>query len=222
VNNHHLINEGDQEAAIGAFLLAHEGHTEHVEIQRGTWSVYCYCAACGDLHTYEVDNEARERAIGLPAWQEEEHKKPPVQLLQTTDVAQHHQPATIAILGSNTVGRSTLCVLLEGSGYDTTLLDGSPTGVVDGLLEGAHLLLITPRVDEGVREAFLSAVGKSTSQVGDMPVIELSTALEENLPEREGILRVPWPCERKVLVERIEAALVDGSAASRASTADTA
>jgi hypothetical protein len=221
VHNHHLINEGDQEAAIGAFLLAHEGHTEHVEIQRGTWSVYCYCAACGDLHTYEVDNEARERASGLPAWQEEEHKKPPLQLLETAE-AQHHQPATIAILGSNTVVGRTLCVLLEGSGYDTTLLDGSPTGVVDGLLEGAHLLLITPRVDEGVREAFLSAVGKSTSQVGDMPVIELSTALEENLPEGEGILRVPWPCERKVLVELIEAALHDGSTASRVYTEDRA
>jgi hypothetical protein len=221
VNNHHLINEGDQEAAIGAFLLAHEGHTEHVEVQRGEWSIYCYCAACGDLHTYEVDNEARERAIGLPAWQEEEHKKPPVQLLQTTEAAQHHQPATIAILGSDTDGR-TLCVLLEGSGYDTILLDGSPPGVVDELLKGAHLLLITPRVDEGSREASLGAMGKNTPQVRDMPVMALSTAPEENLPEKEGVISVPWPCERKVLVERIEAALLDAPAASRASTGDRA
>jgi hypothetical protein len=44
VNNHHLIEEGDQEAAVGAFLLAHEGHTQDVEVQRGTWSIYCRCA----------------------------------------------------------------------------------------------------------------------------------------------------------------------------------
>jgi hypothetical protein len=75
VNNHHMIKEGDQEAAIGAFLLAHEGHTQDVEVQRGAWSIYCRCARCDDIHTYEVDNEARERAIGLPMWQEEEERK---------------------------------------------------------------------------------------------------------------------------------------------------
>jgi hypothetical protein len=75
VNDHHMIQEGDQEAVIDAFLQAHEGHTQDVEIQRGRWSVYCYCTRCKDLHTYEVDNEARERAIGLSAWQEEEAKK---------------------------------------------------------------------------------------------------------------------------------------------------
>jgi hypothetical protein len=108
-------------------------------------------------------------------------------------------------------------VLLEGSGYQTTLLDSYPTGIVDELLEGAHLLLLTPRVDEGVREAFLGAMGKSTPQKGEMPVIALSTitAIEENLPE-EGVQSVPWPCETKVLVERIEAALLDVQAASSA------
>ena len=215
-----MIEEGAQEAAIGAFLLAHEGHTQDVEIERGTWSIYCHCARCGDLHTYEVDNEARERAIGLASLQEEEYKKPPVQLLQRAQ-AQHHQPTTIAILGSDTVG-STLCVLLEGSGYETILLDGSPPGVVEELLKGAHLLLLTPRVDEGVREASLSAMGKNTPHVGDMPVIALHTALEEDLPEKEGVISVPWPCETKILVERIEAALLDALAASRASTGDRA
>ncbi len=72
VKDHHMIEEGDQEAAIGAFLLAHEGHTQDVEIQRGTWSIYCRCTRCDDVHTFEVDNEARERAIGLPPWQEED------------------------------------------------------------------------------------------------------------------------------------------------------
>jgi hypothetical protein len=105
-------------------------------------------------------------------------------------------------------------VLLEGSGYQTTLLDSYPTGVVDELLDGAHLLLLTPRVDEGVRQAFVGAMGKSTPQKADMPVIALSTAVEEDLPEKEGVISVPWPCETKVLVDRIEAALLDLPASS--------
>jgi hypothetical protein len=130
----------------------------------------------------------------------------------------HDQPTTtIAILGADTVVGSALCALLEGSGYRTRPLDAYPSGVVDELLDGAHLLLLTPRVDEGVREAFLGAMGKTTPQVGEMPVISLSTttATEENRPE-ERVIRVPWPCETKVLVERIEAALLDAPAPSTA------
>jgi hypothetical protein len=109
-------------------------------------------------------------------------------------------------------------VLLEGSGYKTTLLDAYPTGIVDELLDGAHLLLLTPRVDQGVREAFLGAMGKSTLQKGDMPVIALTTAIEEDLPQKEGVISVPWPCETKVLVDHIEAALLDVPPASTSPT----
>ena len=135
----------------------------------------------------------------------------------------HHQPPTIAILGADTVVGRALCALLEDSGYKTRPLDAHPTGVVDELLEGANLLLLAPRVDEGVREAFVGAMGKSTPQKAEMPVIALHTALEEDLPEKEGVISVPWPCETKVLVERIEAALLDVPAASSAPTtqADT-
>ena len=130
----------------------------------------------------------------------------------------HPQPTTIAILGCDTVVGRSLSVLLEGSGYETTLLDAYPTGVVDELLEGAHLLILTPRVDEGVREAFLGAMGKSTPQKADMPVIALHTATEEELPEKEGVISVPWPCETKDLVQRIEAALLDAPASSAPTT----
>jgi len=115
------------------------------------------------------------------------------------------------------VGRS-ISVLLEGSGYQIPLLDSHPTGVVDELLEGADLLLLTPRVDQGVREAFLGAMGKRVPQKADMPVIALHTALEEDLPEQEGVISVPWPCETKVLVDRIEAVLHYVPPASRAPT----
>ena len=118
------------------------------------------------------------------------------------------RPATtIAILGADTVVGSALCALLEDSGYSTTPIDSYPTGVVDELLEGADLLLLAPRLDEGAREAFLGAMGKSAPQTVDMPVIALTTTLEEGLPEKEGVLRVPWPCETRVLVQRIETAL---------------
>jgi hypothetical protein len=135
-------------------------------------------------------------------------------------VQQHRQPTTIAILGCDTVVGRSLSLLLESHGYNTVLLDSYPTGIVDELLNGAHLLILTPRVDQGVREAFLGAMGKSTPQNADMPVIALSTttATEENLPEKEGVMSVPWPCETKVLVERIEAALLDAPAASTSPT----
>ena len=130
----------------------------------------------------------------------------------------HPQPTTIAILGCDTVVGRSLSVLLEGSGYKTTLLDSYPTGIVDELLDGADLLLLTPRVDQGVREAFLGAMGKRVPQKGDMPVISLTTAIEEDLPEKEGVISVPWPCEIEKLVERIEAALLGVPPASSTST----
>jgi hypothetical protein len=133
-------------------------------------------------------------------------------------VEHHPQPPTIAILGSDTVVGRTLSLLLEGHGYQTTLLGSYPTGVVDELLEDAHLLLLTPRVDEGVREAFLGAMGKSTPHKAAMPVIALSTDTEEDLPEKEGVIRVPWPCETKVLVDHIEATRLDLPAASTSTT----
>ena len=114
---------------------------------------------------------------------------------------------TIAILGADTVVGSALGALLGGHGYRIAPIDTHPTGVVDELLEGADLLLLAPRLDEGAREAFLGAMGKSAPQRADMPVIALTTTLEEGLPEKEGVLRVPWPCETKALVQRIEAAL---------------
>jgi hypothetical protein len=119
----------------------------------------------------------------------------------------HPQSPTIAILGADTVVGRALCALLEDSGYKTRPLDAHPTGVVDELLEGANLLLLAPRVDEGVREAFVGAMGKSTPQRSSIPVIALHTAVEEDLPEKEGVISVPWPCETKVLVDHIEAAL---------------
>lgn len=127
----------------------------------------------------------------------------------------NHQPTTIAILGADTVVGRALGALLENSGYGTTPLDAYPTGVVDELLGSADLLLLVPRLDEGVRESFLGAMGRSTPQNEGMPVISLSTtATQEGLPEN-GVLSVPWPCTVEDLVGRIEAALVVPASSDR-------
>jgi hypothetical protein len=134
-------------------------------------------------------------------------------------VEHHPKPTTIAILGCDTVVGRSISVLLEGSGYNTVLLDSHPTGIVDELLDGAHLLLLTPRVDQGVRKAFLGAMGKSTPQKRDMPVIALSTTtVTEEAQLEKGVIRVPWPTETKGLVDHIEAALIDVPAASTSPT----
>jgi hypothetical protein len=133
-------------------------------------------------------------------------------------VEHHPQPTTIAILGCDTVVGRSLCALLESHGFNTVLIDAYPTGIVDELLEGAHLLILTPRVDEGVREAFLGAMGKRIPQMADIPVIALSTNTEEDLPEKEGVQSVPWPCETKVLVDHIEATRLDAPTLSTTST----
>ena len=133
----------------------------------------------------------------------------------------HEQPTTtIAILGSDTVVGRALCLLLEGSGYGTIPINAYTIGVADELLEGADLLLLAPRLDRGVGEAFLGAMGKRTPQRADMPVIALTTAVQESLQD-EGVQSVPWPCETKILVERIEAALLDAQAASTTSNNPT-
>src|SRR5829696_7564262 len=118
-----------------------------------------------------------------------------------------HSVTRVAVLGADTVVGSALCALLGGCGYGINPLDARPIGVVDELLDGADLLLLAPRLNEDAREAFLGAMGKSAPQRADMPVIALSTTLEEGLPEKEGVIRMPWPCETRVLVERIESIL---------------
>ena len=134
-----------------------------------------------------------------------------------------HHLATIAILGADTVVGSAICALLEAHGYRTAPIDAYPTGIADELLEGADLLLLAPRLEEDVREAFLGAMGKNNNPRGaDLPVIALSTAVEEGLPEKEGVLRVPWPCETRALVERIEVVLLDTPEASAAPTTQEA
>jgi hypothetical protein len=146
-----------------------------------------------------------------------QRKVPGVLSLGATEVQRPNQLTTIAILGADTVVGSALCALLEGHGYRIAPIDAHPTGIVDELLEGADLLLLAPRLDEGARGAFLGAVGKSDPLQARTPVIALSTGLED-APADERVESVPWPCETRVLAERIEAALLEAPEASAAPT----
>ena len=73
-------------------------------------------------------------------------------------------PTTIAVLGADTVVGRALCARLDNFGYGTIAIDAYPTGVVDELLEGAELLLIVPRLDTGVSNAFLGSMGRIEPQ----------------------------------------------------------
>jgi hypothetical protein len=104
----------------------------------------------------------------------------------------HHQqhPATIAILGSSTLGEHVLALLLEDEGYAARLIKAPPTaattvllpegegGSVEELLEGVDVVLLwpapTPRDD--AREAFVGAM-RSACAKAKIPVIAVSPSM---------------------------------------------
>jgi hypothetical protein len=115
-------------------------------------------------------------------------------------------PTTIAILSANTVVDRALSLLLGGFGYSIRVLKTYPSGVVDELLDGVDALLLAPGLDDGIREAFVGAMGKRHPQKAHMPVIELSPSMKEALPA-ERVLSVPWPNAIEEVVGQVEAAL---------------
>ncbi|HSL01224.1 MAG TPA: hypothetical protein VK869_12885 [Rubrobacteraceae bacterium] len=113
------------------------------------------------------------------------------------------QKTTIALLGANTVAGHALSLLLQGVGYETKILEGSPPGMFGDPLEGADLLLISPGFVKERRDECLAALGGAH---GRMPVLELSSAIKEGLLEG-GVETVPWPTNIDALAHEIEAAL---------------
>ena len=95
----------------------------------------------------------------------------------------HHLTTTVAILGSDTVVGRALCALLEGHGYQITLLDSYPTRIVDELRDGVDVLVLTPGQRDGVREGHLEAM-RSALNMAAIPVLSLSAALKLALLDR--------------------------------------
>jgi hypothetical protein len=118
-------------------------------------------------------------------------------------VPHHHRPTTIAILGADTVVENALSLLLGGAGYDTRVLEepSAPAANAEEQLAGVDLLLLTPSLREEDEEGFLRAIAAA-----GVPVLTLSTAPQDELNDRAGM--VPWPTPLEDLERAIEAALV--------------
>ncbi len=115
----------------------------------------------------------------------------------------HHRPTTIAILGADTVVENALALLLGGAGYDTKVLEDTSASVANAeeQLVDVDLLLLTPSLREETQEGFLRAI-EATAGV---PVLTLSTAPQDELNDRTGM--VPWPTPLENLRLAIEDAL---------------
>jgi ABC-type antimicrobial peptide transport system permease subunit len=120
---------------------------------------------------------------------------------------QHHQPTTVvAILGADTLGEDILARLLREEGYATRLIVAPhPTGLVDELLEGVDVVLLSPGLKDSVREAFLEAM-RSTPNTAVMPVLTLPAALKLALLD-ELSASASWRSLFEELVGQIGAAL---------------
>jgi hypothetical protein len=125
---------------------------------------------------------------------------------------QHHQSTTVvAILGTRTLSEDILARLLEHEGYSIRHLEAPPTNPVDDLLDGVDILLFTPELTDGVREAFLNAM-RSTQESAAIPVLPFSSALKMALLD-ELSAGAPWRRHFEELLGHIGAAL-QGAAAS--------
>lgn len=51
-----IISEDESFGASAAFVLAHPGCGDAVQIDRGEWSLVCWCECCKDLRTYQVSD----------------------------------------------------------------------------------------------------------------------------------------------------------------------
>jgi hypothetical protein len=128
---------------------------------------------------------------------------------------QHHQPTTIAILGADTLGEDILARLLREEGYATRLIVAPhPTGLVDELLEGVDVVLLSPGLKDSVREAFLEAM-RSTQETAAMPVLTLPAALRLALLD-ELSASASWRSLFEELVGQIGAALARTATSARA------
>ena len=118
---------------------------------------------------------------------------------------QRQEPTTIAILGGNTIVGSALALLLGGVGYDAKTLEESPTGAPEDVLDGVDLLLVSPGLSDGPREAFLGAM-RGSPKTAKIPVLTLfSAVMGEGLDD--GSAPAAWPNKIENLAHEIEAAL---------------
>ena len=113
---------------------------------------------------------------------------------------------TIAILGGSPVAESALALLLECEGYTTKVIEGYPTEDVQKSLEGVDVLLLYNGLSNGTRQSFLRSL-RGSSKTAQMPVLRLSSALQEELPAEDEYISVAWPTRIEDLARQIKVAL---------------
>jgi hypothetical protein len=106
---------------------------------------------------------------------------------------------------------NALSLLLEGEGCTTRIIQEERLllGLVDGLLESVHIVLLTPALSNDVRDTLLSVV-RGNPKTAAMPVLMLSTTEKEVLNTRTARV-VPWAYRLEDLRQAIETALTPAS-----------
>lgn len=117
------------------------------------------------------------------------------------------QAVTVAVLGENTIVGRALEILLRGAGYDVRLVDTSGDGDLGAMLDGAHLLLLTPVLDGASPGARVDEV-KALTHFAALPILALVTGVVDHPQQEDGAYFVPWPCRTAELVREIDAALL--------------
>jgi hypothetical protein len=113
-----------------------------------------------------------------------------------------HGPTTVAILGENPVVGNALESLLRSADYAARFF---PEYLPDSTepFEGAKTVLLLPASSPKRNKTMIEGIRTSPATAG-LRIIELITTPNE---ERNGHIRLPWPCSLQELKESIEAAL---------------
>jgi hypothetical protein len=119
-------------------------------------------------------------------------------MLNATD-----ESTIIAILGENPVVGKALETLLLSSDLGARFFIDYPAGSAERL-DGARVALILPTSSTVRGKALMERI-KSSPATADLQIIELITTPNE---ERNGHIRLLWPCSLQELKGSIEAALL--------------
>lgn len=111
---------------------------------------------------------------------------------------------TIALLSGNQLVSRVIKSLLKDFGHEVRLLEETSEAYKEGIFEDIDLVLLAHTLSDGFQRAFLTSMRREP-KTASMPVLTLSTALEETVADRSGF--VPWPCRIEELARHIEAAL---------------